>query len=61
MDAAAKAAAWRRMTAVSHTALTAEEYNEYKGMMWGNAMVAHWFLMTYGKITGRKYALVHNT
>ena len=54
-DAAAKAAAWRRMTAVSHTASTAEEYNEYQGMMWGNAMVAHWFLMTYGKTTGRKY------
>ena len=37
----ANAAAWRRMTAVSHTASTAKDYNEYQGMMWGNAMVAH--------------------
>ena len=47
---------------MSHTALTAEEYNEYQGMMWGNAMVALWFLITNRKRTaantslhGRKY------
>ena len=40
---AAKAAASQRMTAVSHAASTAEEYSEYRGGVWGEAMIADFF------------------